>query len=117
MFIKEFSSINLTTDTGVYFEMRDFFSSQSNVLNFEIAIDEKNFNIDITMSNPDILEVKRLFLSFVSFIQYAYFTCYKKNTVDGGVIYELITSNEKLNGFYCKLNIHWQNSEADTCQR
>ncbi|EEW2614614.1 TPA: hypothetical protein PRU35_004706 [Escherichia coli] len=105
MFINEFNKINITTDTGVYFEIRDFFSSQPNVSNFEIMINEDEFNISIKMESLDILDVKNLFLSFVSFIQYEYFACYKKSVKDERIIYELITSNENLNGFYCKLSI------------
>ncbi len=105
MFIQSVNNIKLITDTGIYFEMKDFFSSQSGIFDINITVSNLKYNIDFTMSDFDVSNAKKLLHSFIAFIQYPYLTCYKRNIESKKIVYELITADENMKGFYCKINI------------
>ncbi|AYH20938.1 hypothetical protein [Pectobacterium parmentieri] len=102
MFYEKLNEVTLIVDSGIYFEIRDFFLSQDAISVCEINIIEDRYNV-LLKGGADRKFYNNMFFSFVNFIQYSYLTCYINNVIDDDIVYELITANEKMKGFYCKI--------------
>ncbi|AOR63369.1 hypothetical protein [Pectobacterium wasabiae] len=109
MFYEKLNDVTLIVDSGIYFEIRDFFLSQDTISACEINIIEDRYNV-LLKGEGDRKSYNNMIFSFVNFIQYSYLTCYINNVIDDKIIYELITANEKMKGFYCKVIIECDSS-------
>lgn len=105
MFYEKLNEIIVVVDSGIYFEMRDFFLSQEFILNCEIKIIEGGYEVLLKGNASSEAFYNKMFFSFVSFVQYSFLTCYARCFVGDNLVYELITANEKMKGFYCKVII------------
>ncbi len=99
---------------GVTHEIQVFFDSYvddiTNIITTfkfdrESTIKNNRYKILIEVKKLDTVEIKKIFLSFLTFVSYAYFAAYNQSVdkTNHIVRYLFITSNSNDNGFCCEL--------------
>lgn len=90
---------------GLSIEIKDFFSSESYIDDFQLEYSTYNQAYSISCTSDSLTPdgVKDVFMRFVSFIQYPAFTFYTNSKTEEKIEFELISGSEDMICFYCKV--------------
>lgn len=96
--------IEYIKEIGLEIEMKDFFNSYKNITNFHYIIDENNkYIITVDVKKWDLFDVKKIFHSFLMFMEYSKGSYYERSKFDNIIEYKLISWSDDLKGFYFKI--------------
>jgi hypothetical protein len=100
------NEISLFKESGISTDINVILNENKNILSFSISSDENKYFIDIELINKTKKEIENAFNMFVSFMKYSHIVCYQKHIRDENVVYEFITANEQMRGFFCRLSFN-----------
>lgn len=101
------NSINYITDAGLEYEIKDFFNSYEQIKYFKMFIDEDNiYNISVKLNKYNLFEAKKIFISFLTFIEYSKGSFYIRNENKNKIEYTLVSFKDNFKGFCCKVEFY-----------
>lgn len=98
--------MNLITDIGISIEIKDFFRGCENVETFNIK-EDMVYKVSIKLNRFSLFESKKIFSSFLHFIEYSSGSFYLRKIYNEEIIYSLLTFDDDFEGFYCELEFKW----------
>ena len=99
--------IKYITDIGLEYEIKDFFNSYEQIKYFQMFIDEDNiYNISVRLNKYNLFEAKKIFISFLTFIEYSKGSFYIRNENKDTIEYTLVSFKDNFEGFCCKVEFY-----------
>ncbi len=95
--------IYLITDTGISIEIKDFFSTNESVIQYELEVEQNVYKITIKLKEHNSREAKKVFSRFLRFIEYSGGSFYIRKSNTESIEYLLVSVSEDNKGFYCQL--------------
>lgn len=71
---------------------------------FSYEVIDNKYVVEVSLKGSELHEIKEHFMTFVSVMQYAYFTFYSRRANDRIISYRLISGGSDMKGFYCEVN-------------
>ncbi|VYT90614.1 hypothetical protein [Metakosakonia massiliensis] len=104
--IRSISEVKLFKEPGISTDINVILSENKNIQSFSISSDDDGYFVDINLINKTKKEIEHAFDMFVSFMKYSHMVCYQKHIRGENIIYEFITANEQMRGFFCQLSFN-----------
>lgn len=104
LYLQLSSKLTYYTDPGLNIEMKDFFRGCQEVESFSITITEDDrYKITIKLKQFSLVEAKKLFSTFLKFIEYPAGSFYTRKKKGEMIEYNLISFKEDMKGFNCEI--------------
>lgn len=96
--------LEISIEPGISIEIKDFYEGNKDVNNFNVEIiEEKKYKITVELKKYSLQVVKKIFSSFLNFIQYSDMSFYLRIDKVEEIQYTLITGKENKKGIYCEI--------------
>lgn len=96
--------ISIIKELGLTIEIEEFCRGCKEIKNYKISIvEDLSYEIIINLKESNERVAKRIFTSFIHFIEYSAITFYTKNITRENIEYLLVSANQEMKGFICKV--------------